>query len=143
MVPGLEKVACRLRLGLFVAAAVAALLAGAADGQTVQPPPAASADSSTSIVITAKRLSQARASIQPQVGASTYTISAQAIKALPEGENAPLNQVVLPGAVGATCRTSPPQPTPYPLQGEHNSPAVSAERRVILPEGLSVFSQGA
>ena len=47
------------------------------------------------VVITARRLDEARATIQPQVGASTYTIGKEAIQIMPGGENAPLNQVVL------------------------------------------------
>ena len=120
---------------LVAAAGAAVLLAGSAEAQAVQPPPAGAADDSSTIVITARRLSQARASIQPQVGASTYSINAQAIQALPGGENAPLNQVVLqaPGAVQDSFGQ-------LHIRGEHNGLQFRLNG-VILPEGLSVFSQ--
>ncbi|HEY5007030.1 MAG TPA: TonB-dependent receptor, partial [Caulobacteraceae bacterium] len=73
--------------------------------------------------------------IQPQVGASTYTISAQAIQALPGGDNASLNQVVLqaPGVVQDSFGQ-------LHIRGEHNGLQFRLNG-VILPEGLSVFSQ--
>jgi outer membrane receptor for ferrienterochelin and colicins len=43
----------------------------------------------------AKRLEAARAAIEPQIGASTYTVNSQAIEAQPGGENNTLNQVLL------------------------------------------------
>ena len=42
----------------------------------------------------AKRLDLARRSIQPSLGATTYEFSRQAIDNVPQGENAPLNQVL-------------------------------------------------
>ena len=47
------------------------------------------------IQVTAQRLNDARSSIQTQTGASTYTIDSEAILAMPGGENAQLNQVLL------------------------------------------------
>ena len=111
-----------------------ALLAASANAQAI-PSQTTAANTDSTIVITARRLSKARASIQPQIGASTYTINAQAIKALPEGENAPLNQVVLqaPGAVQDSFGQ-------LHIRGEHNGLQFRLNG-VILPEGLSVFSQ--
>src|SRR6516164_3618642 len=45
--------------------------------------------------VIAKRLEAARAAIEPQIGASTYTVTRQAIEAMPGGANNTLNQVVL------------------------------------------------
>jgi outer membrane receptor protein involved in Fe transport len=113
-------------------AGLGALIADPAGAQMVQSRPA---DNDNDVVVTAKRLSAARASIQPQVGASTYTIDAQAIQALPGGQNAPLNQVVLqaPGAVQDSFGQ-------LHIRGEHNGLQFRLNG-VILPEGLSVFSQ--
>jgi outer membrane receptor protein involved in Fe transport len=115
-----------------LALAAVALIAHPAGAQAVQPQPA---DDGNDVVVTARRLSAARASIQPQVGASTYTIDAAAIQALPGGQNAPLNQVVLqaPGAVQDSFGQ-------LHIRGEHNGLQFRLNG-VILPEGLSVFSQ--
>ncbi len=91
--------------------------------------------SASEIVVTAQRLNLARDSIQPQIGASTYTVTAAAIQALPGGENAALNQVILqaPGAVQDSYGQ-------LHIRGEHNGLQFRLNG-VILPEGLSVFSQ--
>jgi outer membrane receptor for ferrienterochelin and colicins len=124
-----------LKSWLFGAAGAAALIAGPAIAQTTQPSTTSADAADTTIVVTAKRLNAARASIQPQVGASTYTINAQAIQALPGGDNTPLNQVVLqtPGAVQDSFGQ-------LHIRGEHNGLQFRLNG-VILPEGLSVFSQ--
>jgi outer membrane receptor for ferrienterochelin and colicins len=87
------------------------------------------------IVVTARRLNEARASIQPQIGASVYSITNDAIKAMPGGENAPLDQVVLqaPGVAEDSYGQ-------IHVRGEHNGLQFRLNG-VILPEGLSVFSQ--
>jgi hypothetical protein len=54
-----------------------------------------SASTLQAIQVTAQRLNDARSSIETQTGASTYTIDSQAIAAMPGGENAQLNQVLL------------------------------------------------
>ncbi|MDR3506701.1 MAG: TonB-dependent receptor [Caulobacteraceae bacterium] len=87
------------------------------------------------IVVTARRLNAARASIQPQIGASTYTIDSKAIEALPGGDNTAMNQVVLqaPGVAQDSYGQ-------LHIRGEHNGLQFRLNG-VILPEGLSVFSQ--
>jgi len=101
------------------------------------PAPASSADTPTvaEIIVTARRLDQARATIQPQVGASVYTVTAKAIETMPGGANAALNQVVLqsPGVVQDSFGQ-------LHIRGEHNGLQFRLDG-VILPEGLSVFSQ--
>jgi outer membrane cobalamin receptor len=83
---------------------VLALAAGpvwADDPAATSAPASAQADAASApgsvaeIVVTAARLDAARDTIQPQVGASTYSLSQQAIDTLPAGENTPLNQVLL------------------------------------------------
>src|SRR5258708_35863199 len=73
--------------------------------------------------------------IEPRIGASTYTITQQAIKNQPGGENVPFNQVLLqaPG-------TSQDSFGQLHVRNEH---ANLQYRRngVILPEGISAFGQ--
>jgi outer membrane receptor protein involved in Fe transport len=98
----------------------------------------ASADSSDlhmDIDIIAARLDLARQQIQPSLGATTYTFSPEALRAIPQGESAPLNQVLLqaPG----TAQDSFGQ---IHLRGEHANVQYRLNG-VELPEGLSVFGQ--
>ncbi len=98
-------------------------------------PPVDSSPKVAEIVVTAQRLNEARASIQPQLGASVYTIDAKAMEAMPGGDNVALNQVVLqsPGVVQDSFGQ-------LHVRGEHNGLQFRLNG-VILPEGLSVFSQ--
>jgi outer membrane receptor for ferrienterochelin and colicins len=124
---------------LLIAASVISLGAGVHAGlaqtaaQSGNTP--ASGTSVGEVVVTAKRLDAARATIQPQTGASTYAITAQAIQAMPEGDNAALNQVVLqaPGVAQDSFGQ-------LHIRGEHNGVQYRLNG-VILPEGLSVFGQ--
>jgi len=92
-------------------------------------------DEVSEVVVTAQRLNAARAAIQPQIGASVYTIDQQAIAAMPGGANVELNQVVLqsPGVAQDSYGQ-------LHVRGEHNGLQFRLNG-VILPEGLSVFSQ--
>ncbi len=89
----------------------------------------------TEIVVTARRLDSARQTIQPALGASTYALSKDAIQALPGGDNAGLNQVVLqmPGVVQDSFGQLHVRDDHGNLQYRLNG--------VILPEGLSAFGQ--
>jgi outer membrane receptor protein involved in Fe transport len=88
--------------------------------------------------IVAKRLEAARAAIEPQLGASIYTITSQAIEAQPGGPNNTLNQVVLqaPGvsqdaeSAGGIHIRNEMQPEEFRING------------IPLPTGLSYFGQG-
>ncbi len=87
------------------------------------------------LVVTAQKLNAARASIQPQIGASVYTIDSTAIAAMPGGDNAGLSQVILqsPGVAQDSFGQ-------LHVRGEHNGLQFRLNG-AILPEGLSVFSQ--
>ncbi len=91
--------------------------------------------STGNIVVTAARLNAARESIQPSVGASSYTMNTQAIQAIPGGENAQLNQVILQ-APGVTQDSF----GQLHIRDDHNGVQYRLNG-VILPEGVSVFSQ--
>ncbi len=97
--------------------------------------PAAPLPQVSEVVVTARRLNEARATIQPQIGASVYTIDAKAIEAMPGGDNTALNQVVLqaPGVAQDSFGQ-------LHVRGEHNGLQYRLDG-VILPEGLSVFGQ--
>jgi hypothetical protein len=87
------------------------------------------------VVVSAQRLNEARAGIETQTGASTYTIDSAAIQAMPGGENTSLNQVILqsPGVSQDSFGQ-------LHVRGEHNGLQYRLNG-VILPEGISVFSQ--
>ena len=116
-----------LRSCLLLGMAGAVLLSGAAYAQ--------GDDQAETIIVTAHKLDEARTGIETQLGASTYTINEAAISAMPGGANNPLNQVLLqaPGVVQD-------QFGQLHIRAEHNALQYRLNG-VILPEGISVFSQ--
>jgi outer membrane receptor protein involved in Fe transport len=94
-------------------------------------------DSSMSmdIDVISKRLDVARQQIQPSLGATTYTFTPEDLTNIPQGENAPLNQVLLqaPGVAQDSFGQ-------IHLRGEHANVQYRLNG-VELPEGLSVFGQ--
>ena len=89
----------------------------------------------TSVVVTATRLDAARAGIQTQTGASTYTINAQAIQAAPGGDDVQLNDVILQAPDVAQDSFGQMH-----IRGEHNGLQYRLNG-IILPEGIAVFGQ--
>lgn len=87
------------------------------------------------ITVTAKRLDEARSSIQPSLGATTYEFSPEAINNIPTGENAPLNQVLLraPGVAQDSFGQ-------IHVRGDHANVQYRLDG-VQLPEGLNLFGQ--
>ena len=87
------------------------------------------------IDVIAHRLDAARQQIQPSLGASVYDFSPAALQAIPQGDNAPLNQVLLqaPGVAQDSFGQ-------IHLRGEHANLQYRLNG-VELPEGLSVFGQ--
>jgi outer membrane cobalamin receptor len=85
--------------------------------------------------VIAKKLDVARQEIQPSLGASSYNFSSEALQTIPQGENAPLNQVLLqaPGVAQDSFGQ-------IHLRGEHANVQYRLNG-VELPEGLSVFGQ--
>ncbi|HTB36897.1 MAG TPA: hypothetical protein VK777_07430, partial [Reyranella sp.] len=57
--------------------------------QTPPLPPTPAVDPSLGITVTATRLDEARSSIQPSLGATTYDFTSRTIANVPQGENAP------------------------------------------------------
>jgi outer membrane receptor for ferrienterochelin and colicins len=92
-------------------------------------------DALSTVIVTARRLNEARAGIETQTGASTYTIDSAAIAATPGGENVQLNQVLLqaPDVVQDSFGQ-------LHVRADHNDLQYRLNG-IILPEGISVFSQ--
>src|SRR5271170_2439612 len=87
------------------------------------------------IVVTAQRLNEERSEIETQTGASTYTIDSDAIAASPGGQNAMMNQVLLQSPDVAQDSFGQ-----LHVRGDHNGLQYRLNG-IILPEGISVFSQ--
>ena len=85
--------------------------------------------------VVSRRLDVARSQIQPSLGATRYDFSPAAIQAVPQGDNAPLNQVLLqaPGVAQDSFGQ-------IHVRGDHNEVQFRLDG-VQLPEGLSVFGQ--
>jgi hypothetical protein len=112
--------------------------AGAADsaaGGSSDAAASGTGGSVATVVVTARRLNEARAEIETQTGASTYTIDSAAISAMPQGENTQLNQVLL--QLPSVVQDSFGQ---LHVRADHNDLQYRING-VILPEGISVFSQ--
>ncbi len=107
---------------------------GAGNAAAPSAPAAADPDAAT-IVVTAGKLNAARAAIQPELGASSYSFDSTAIEALPGGRNVALNQVLLqaPGVVQDSFGQ-------IHVRGDHNGLQYRING-VILPEGLNLFGQ--
>ena len=118
------------------ASSAAAPAAAAASSAASAPAGDAGADDAVaSVVVTARRLNAARSEIETQTGASTYTISSDAIAAAPGGENQSMNQVLLqaPDVVQDSFGQ-------LHVRADHNDLQYRLNG-IILPEGISVFSQ--
>src|SRR5208283_1683171 len=87
------------------------------------------------IDVISKQLNEERQEIQPSLGATSYNFSPEALENIPQGENAPLNQVLLqaPGVAQDSFGQ-------IHLRGEHANVQYRLNG-VELPEGLSVFGQ--
>jgi outer membrane receptor protein involved in Fe transport len=126
-----------MRRRATVSVAVAALLLSAASpvlGQT-EPPSTTTVSPDLGITVTAKRLDEARGSIQPSLGATVYDFTKPFIDNVPLGENAALNQVLLraPGVVQDSFGQ-------IHVRGDHGNLQYRLDG-VQLPDGLSRFSQ--
>jgi outer membrane receptor protein involved in Fe transport len=108
-----------------------------ADASSASGTPTASSEPATleEITVTAQRLNEARAGIQTQTGASTYTIDAAAVAATPGGDNTLLNQVIMQAPEVAQDSFGQ-----FHVRGEHNGLQYRLNG-IILPEGISVFGQ--
>jgi hypothetical protein len=113
----------------------AATLVAASTAVFADTPDSSTTAASSEVVITAQKLNDARSSIETKTGASTYKIDTDAIQAIPGGENTLLNQVLL--RAPDVAQDSFGQ---LHVRGEHNGLQYRLNG-IILPEGISVFSQ--
>src|SRR4051812_20938101 len=99
-------------------------------GQT----PPASAPALPAITVTASQLDEARGSIQPSLGASRYDFTPNVIDTVPQGNQAPINQVLLraPGVAQDSFGQ-------LHVRGDHGNLQYRLDG-VQLPEGLSLFN---
>lgn len=95
----------------------------------------AGGDMQMNLDIVSPRLDQARQQIEPSIGASVYQFSPKALSDIPQGENAPLNQVLLQAP--SVAQDSFGQ---IHVRGEHANLQYPLNG-VQLPEGISVFGQ--
>ncbi len=130
----MASVGCRIMLACVSLSAIADMPVLAAD------PPAATSQTgdagvSMDLDVIAKQLDIARQQIQPSLGATVYNFSPEALQTIPQGENAPLNQVLLqaPGVAQDSFGQ-------IHLRGDHANVQYRING-VELPEGLSVFGQ--
>ncbi len=109
-----------------------ALMVAAMPALADEPP---NAGLSMNLDVVARQLDIARQQIQPSLGATTYTFSPQSLQDIPQGANAPLNQVLLqaPGVAQDSFGQ-------IHVRGEHANVQYRING-VELPEGLSVFGQ--
>lgn len=113
--------------------------AGAQPSGTAAPAAAGPAPSVTldEIDVISQRLNQARIGIEPRIGASTYTLSPEAIQDLPGGKNTPIDDVILqmPGVDQDNLANGG-----LHVRNEH----LNVQYRVngvTLPDGVSFFGQ--
>src|SRR6202451_3650446 len=132
--------ASRAAAAFVLIAASSTVFAEPTDSTAATSDASASSNASTpaqlqAIQVTAQRLNEARTTIETQTGASTYTIDAEAIAAIPGGQNNQLNQVLLqaPDVVQDSFGQ-------IHVRADHNDLQYRLNG-IILPEGISVFSQ--
>jgi outer membrane receptor protein involved in Fe transport len=120
---------------------VLTVVAAPAFAESPTPAPQNPADARTTSItldtveIISEKLDIARLQIQPSLGASTYYFGPEALESIPQGENAPLNQVLqqMPGVAQDSFGQ-------VHVRGDHANVQFRING-VQLPEGLSVFGQ--
>ncbi len=138
MKPSRYMVCCTLLVAGAALSRAADLSPDAADPAPAGTPDAANAsanDLSLDVDVVSRRLDVARQQIQPSLGASSYSFSPDALQTIPQGENSPLNRVLLqaPGVAQDSFGQ-------IHLRGEHANVQYRLNG-VELPEGLAVFGQ--
>jgi hypothetical protein len=107
----------------------------AAGAATAQETPSAEGGISLDLDVIAKQLDIARQQIEPRLGATVYDFDRKAIETQPQGDNAPLNQLLLQ-APGVTQDSF----GQIHVRGDHANLQYRLNG-VQLPEGINVFGQ--
>lgn len=124
-----------LSLGLAAQPAVAGSRAPDLGALTEAASPSAATVVLDPVDVISQQLDVARVQIQPSLGATTYIFNQEALQTIPQGPNAPLNQVLLqaPGVAQDSFGQ-------VHVRGDHANVQFRING-VELPEGLSVFGQ--
>ncbi len=103
--------------------------------QTNQAPSDATNSITLAPTVVVGKLDTAREQIVPELGATSYAISSEQIQSIPQGENAPVNQVILraPGVAQDSSGSGG-----LHLRGEHANLQYRIND-VLLPEGITGF----
>jgi outer membrane receptor protein involved in Fe transport len=110
-------------------------------GETPTPPagetPTPAGELSLDVEVVARRLNEARINIEPRIGASTYTLTPEAIQNLPGGQNTPIDNAILqmPGVDQDNLANGG-----LHIRNEHLNVQYRIDG-VILPDGVSFFGQ--
>ena len=83
-----------------------------------------------------KALDQARDNLLPKIGATSYTISREAIEALPQGDNTPIDKVILqfPGVSYDSAASNPD----FHVRNEYANVQYRING-IVIPEGVSAL----
>ncbi len=126
---------------LVVGLSVGAVTGGVAAAQTVPTPPSMATTGDPAPAVPDQpeqvtvRLDRARSELLPSLGAQVYRFGSSTLGTIPQGDNAPLNQVLLqaPGVAQDSFGQ-------IHVRGDHNEVQFRIDG-VQLPEGLAVFGQ--
>ena len=99
--------------------------------------PAPEGELSLDMEVVAKRLNEARINIEPRIGASTYTLTPEAIQNLPGAQNTPIDNAILqmPGVDQDNLANGG-----LHIRNEHLNVQYRIDG-VIIPDGVSFFGQ--
>ena len=113
------------------------VLAQNASGNSTAPSASEGSVSLGEVEVIAKRLNEARINIQPQIGASTYTMGPAVIQNLPEAQNTPIDNAILqmPGVDQDNLANGG-----LHVRNEHLNVQYRIDG-VIIPDGVSFFGQ--
>jgi outer membrane receptor protein involved in Fe transport len=108
----------------------------AATARPAAPPVDAATAAQTALDNKEHSFDQQRANLSPTIGASTYTITRQTIENLPQGDNTPVDKVILqmPGVSYDSAVSNPS----FHVRGEYANVQIRING-VVLPEGVSAL----
>ncbi len=113
------------------------LLAANSSADSIAPSGSSGGVSLGEVEVIAKQLNEARINIEPQIGASTYTLTPAAIQNLPGAQNTPIDNAILqmPGVDQDNLANGG-----LHIRNEHLNVQYRIDG-VIIPDGVSFFGQ--
>ncbi len=108
----------------------------AANARPAAPPVDAATAAQTALDNKMHSFDQQRANLSPTIGASTYTVTRQAIEDMPQGDNTPIDKVILqmPGVSYNSAVSNPS----FHVRNEYANVQIRING-VIVPEGVSAL----